>query len=48
LPRKWLGNLAFSLYGKKFNDWVRERIETRNEDMAKRNNLLINMDPKVA
>jgi len=42
------GNLAFRLYVEKLINWVRERIERLNEDMAKRNNFFMNMDLKVA
>ncbi len=30
LPRQWVVNLAYTLIGDEFRDWVKNRIEERN------------------
>ena len=48
LPKQWIVNVLFSVQNQAFGDWVKERIESRNEKVVKEKNLLIDMDPAVA
>ena len=48
LPKQWVVNIAWTVVGKPFGEWVRERIEERNYKVAVEKNLLIQMDPEVA
>ena len=48
LPRAWVINVGASVVGQPFVDWCSERIVTRNREMAKERNLLIQMDPQLA
>ena len=48
VPRQWLVNVAYTVIGEPFAAWVQDEIANRNEDLAKKQNLLIEMDPKIA
>ena len=48
VPRQWLINVAYSVCGSPFAGWVKDEIENRNEELAKKQNLLIDMDPEIA
>ena len=48
LPRQYLANVIFTIVGQDFDDWVKERIKERNEKMATKNNMLIEMDAEIA
>ena len=48
VPRQWLINIAYTVIGKPFNDWVQDEIVTRNEELAKKQKLLIEMDSEIA
>ena len=48
VPRQWLINVAYTVIGKPFSDWVKEEVATRNEELAKKQKLLIEMDPEIA
>lgn len=48
VPRQWLINVAYTLVGEAFSDWVKDEIASRNEDLARKQNLLIDMDPEIA
>ena len=45
VPRQWLINVAYAVIGESFSQWVRKEIAARNEELAKKQNLLIDMDP---
>ena len=34
LPKQWIANVAYSVLGDDFSDWVKEQIEARNEHVA--------------
>ena len=36
VPRQWLINVAYTIIGKPFSDWVKEEIVLRNEEIAKK------------
>ena len=48
LPKQWIVNVLYTALGDAFGDWVKGRIESRNEKVVKEKNLLIDMDPAVA
>jgi hypothetical protein len=48
LPRQWLANVIYSVFGNQFAMWIEERIQDRNSKLEVKQNLLINMDPTVA
>ena len=39
--------MAYSVLGDTFSSWVRQQIEERNEQVALKGNLMIEMDPEV-
>ena len=47
-PRQWIVNVAASILGKPFQDWVGAKIKERNATVTEERNMLINMDPRVA
>ena len=48
LPKQWIINVAYTLLGDQFADWVMGQIEARNAKVAKERDLMINVDPEVA
>ena len=48
LPRQWVINLFNSVIGKPFARFVNDIIQKRNETLADKNNLMIEMDPEIA
>ena len=48
VPRQWLINVTYTLMGNAFATWVSTEIANRNEELAKKQNLLIDMDPEIA
>ena len=47
-PKQWIVNMIYSLVQDDFADWVKRKINTRNEKVTSDRNLLIDMDPDVA
>ena len=48
VPRQWLINVAYTLVGNAFAASVSTEIANRNEELAKKQKLLIDMDPEIA
>ena len=48
LPRAWVCNLIYSLKGDEFREWVSGLIRGRNEHLALKNDLMIELDPQIA
>ena len=48
VPRQWLINVAYTVLGEPFSAWTRDEIAIRNEELAKKQKLLIEMDPEIA
>ena len=48
LPRGFVINVAASVVGKPFIDWIKAKIQERNAKQAREKNLLIKMDPQLA
>ena len=47
VPRAWLCNVAYTVIGDHFANWVRQAIADRNTAMAEKQNLNIEMDPDI-
>ena len=48
LPRQWLLNVSYTVLGEPFKGWVQNEIELRNEELATKQKLYIEMDPEIA
>ena len=48
LPKQWIANVAYSILEDEFSDWVKAQIEARNEHVAQKGDLFIELDPDVA
>ena len=48
VPRQWLINVTYTLVGEPFSDWAKVEIVNRNEEIARKQKLLIDMDPEIA
>lgn len=44
---QWIVNVAFTVIGRDFSDFVREEIEKRNLSLADRKDLNIEIDPDI-
>ena len=47
LPKQWIVNVASTVIGAPFRDWVKEQIKNRNHSMAVTKNLFVEMDPDI-
>ena len=48
LPKQWIANVAYSVLGEQFCEWVSKQIEERNAKIAEKGNLMVELDPEVA
>ena len=48
VPRQWLINVTYTVLGEPFAGWVKSEIEDRNEELATKQKLYIEMDPEIA
>ena len=48
LPKQWIVNVASSVIGNAFDQWVYEKVKLRNEKVAIEKDLMINVDPEIA
>ena len=48
LPRQWLANVIYTLVGERFQNWVTECIRNRNDHIAEKQNLIVELDPVIA
>ena len=48
LPKEFLANVAYTVIGQPFADWVRQQIEIRNEKLAVDQQIHIELDPELA
>ena len=48
LPKDFIANVAFTVLGKPFGDWVKGQIELRNYKITTEKQLNIDMDPELA
>lgn len=48
LPRQWIVNVIYTIVGDDFRQWVSEHIKHRNDHLAEKNDLMIELDPEIA
>ena len=48
VPKQWLCNVANSILKNVFSDWVKAKIEVRNETVKQKKSMMIEMDPELA
>ena len=48
LPRQWIINLIYSIVGDEFRTWVSQQVKDRNEQVAEKRDLMIELDPEIA
>ena len=48
LPRQLVINVIYSLLGDPFRRWVSQEIKKRNDEMALKKDLIIELDPSIA
>jgi hypothetical protein len=48
LPRQYMLNLVYTLSGENFSNWVASNIDARNNELAAKQDLMIEMDPQIA
>ena len=48
LPRQWLANVIYTIVGEEFQNWVTECIRNRNDHIAEKQNLIVELDPVIA
>ena len=48
LPKDYLANVAFTVVGKPFGEWVKNHIEERNQRITIDKQLNIELDPELA
>ena len=48
LPRQWIVNLIYTLVGDDFKRWVAEKIRSRNDRIASKYDLMLDLDPAIA
>ena len=48
LPRQFVINVIYSLLGDPFRRWVSQEIKKRNDEMALKKDLIIELDPSIA
>ena len=48
LPKQYLVNVVYTIVGQTFNDWVKGRVEERNNKVAVDKGLLIEVDEEIA
>jgi len=48
LPKDYLGNVAFTVLGDPFGQWVKAQIEERNSKVLLEKNNAVEMDPEMA
>ena len=46
-PKQWIINVCATVIGKPFKTWVVDQVEERNALMAKKKEVMIDMDPQM-
>ena len=47
LPKQWICDVAATVIGDPFREWVRDMINDRNQQMAVTKNMFVQMDPDI-
>ena len=48
LPRQFICNIAHTIIGKPFSQWVMQADNVRNQSVAAKQDCMIHMDPEIA
>ena len=48
LPRQWLANVIYSIVGDSFGAWVSQHVKMRNDHIAEKQDLILELDPVIA
>ena len=48
LPRQWVINVVYSLCSEDFREWVSLQVKDRNDRVAEKRELMIELDPEIA
>ena len=48
LPRGYIANLIYTIVGQPFSDWVKQRVDARNQKVAEEGEHYIELDPEMA
>ena len=48
VSREWICNIIATVMGTVFTDWVKEKIDERNEEVKEKGDMHIELDPDVA
>ena len=48
LPRQWIINVIYSIVGDDLREWVSQQVKSRNEKLAEKQDLMIELDPEIA
>ena len=48
LPRQWLANVIYTLVGDDFGAWVTQHVKSRNDHIAEKQDLILELDPVIA
>lgn len=47
VPRQWIINVSYAILGPEFSDWVDLAIANRNMEVAKKQDLVLNLDSEI-
>ena len=47
VPRQWIVNIAYAIIGAPFANWVSKAVSNRNMELAKKQDLILNLDPEI-
>ena len=47
LPRQYVANVAYTVIGQEFQDWMLDRVEQRNEKVKNEKDMLVELDPEI-
>ena len=47
VPRQWIINVSYALLGPEFSNWVDLAIANRNMEVAKKQDLVLNLDSEI-
>ena len=48
IPRAWLADMLYTLLEEPFQNWVKNRVASRNSKVAEKGNKMIDLDPEIA
>ena len=48
LPREWICNILHSVLGRSFKNWVKKRVDARNQGVVVKADGQMSLDPRIA